>query len=61
MKRFLVLAFAASAFAVPASVASAECDDLPVNAACDNDGTHCDVYKRPHPRLGRELCVRVTP
>ena len=61
MKRCLVLAFAASAFAVPVSAASAACGDLPVNVACDDGGTHCDVYKRPHPRLGRELCLRVTP
>ena len=59
MKRFLLVAVAALALPVPA--ASAECSDLPLNVACQNGATYCDVYKKPHPRLGAGFCLRVTP
>lgn len=61
MKRLLLLAFAAPALALPAVPASASpCEDLPVNVACESSTGYCDVYKKPHPRLGRGICLRVT-
>jgi hypothetical protein len=59
LKRALLVACAA--FALPlVPAAAAECSDLPVNVACQGRGGYCDVYKRPHPRLGAGFCLRVT-
>jgi hypothetical protein len=54
-------ALAGSALALPVAPASAYCEDLPINAACESYDGHCDVYKKPHPRLGRGFCIRLTP
>ncbi|HEV2889882.1 MAG TPA: hypothetical protein VGX28_05855 [Frankiaceae bacterium] len=61
MKRLVLPALAAAALAVPVAPASAACEDLPVNAACQSSDGYCELYKKPHPRLGRGLCVRLTP
>ena len=61
MKRLVMAALAGSALALPVAPASAYCEDLPINAACESYDGHCDVYKKPHPRLGRGFCIRLTP
>jgi hypothetical protein len=61
MRMMLLAAAAGAALALPATHASARpCEDLPVNAACEGPSGPCDVYKKPHPRLGGGICLRLS-
>lgn len=61
MRLLLLGALAGAALALPTAPAFARaCEDLPVNAACDSYSGYCDVYKKPHPRLGRGVCLRLS-